>query len=758
MIRITSTIATDATTREYFSNFSQSAANFLPEYFIGRQTKYSIFQGLLTGPGLIFDDYIELASDGANVNNILHAYRNEIPVFYDVELGQSWQFDYIKGIDRALNWVAPVVTGYFDDLSTVSLQVAEDNSIRSYRTSIPTRLDFNQYNLFPKSGLIFDGTVKFQKTLVNKWLYSDSYLFVTIVTDPVIVRTNQVLAKVCIIGRDYANKDLYEEIVITDSGQFKTSNKFMFIESVFMLDSEEEFDINIYDYPYNQLNYYFLEPRSNVHHRDIKNDAISLYYELGTDNYGQILRSFYFQDQDDQVTNYALQNKIFTNKYELIDTYGARVTGLISLLPSTYNSYLYGLTSSNLYIFDKKDEISSLFTEYNGFDPSPDAYLDVNFLSQSRSERYTGTGTVVGTSSTTLSDISKSWTVNELSGMGLVIGGFEYFIISNTSNTLTVSQRVTGFEFLDDVILAPTAYSIVSVESKLNPIRIMNSGETLSKPTRIQITIKHENSEEFYFDGTKFIETAPYWISNPRITPTDQFKYTEMTMHLPFTGNYLLTFTCEFQDSSQRYSHTFKNIYFIGNKKAIAQFSMSAIIAEGLTLRYLDSDLSEVRLVASRTGSINSIIDDTGVAVSDTFTNTIPRDIGIGITPGSMTFTVGTDTWADNVTDGVLTATGGNAVAGTIDYLTGAYVLNWTAGNKPVSTDIQVAYTYTEYLSQILDFKKDYMAVDFTGKIIHCFEKYDSVDVKTIDEINNPSIVLSTTGFPAVEDFSDGVW
>lgn len=944
MIKITGNIGEE---KQYLTDFSQAVANFLPDYFISRQTKYSIFQTLIASYGILFEEYIGLAKDGANPFNTIHSYRNEIPVYYDINLGQNWVFDYAIGTDLATSFVPPIVKGYFSDDTNVTLQISGDNSIRHYRKLIPTRLNYNEFNRFPKSGYVFNGKIDKKKVRIAKYLNSDSYLFVNIITRPSIDKAVQELPEVIISGRDYADKEIDEVIQITHDGQFKTLSKFLYIDSVWannidskvlinnpfahiastvsggagvttitttephgftvgdsvtientqdyngtysitavgstttfniamdwtssqtgsvVLTLDGPFEIEIYDHPKDHLNYPIKELRERSFNEDESNNPIQIYYEYLSTADGVFLHTFYYNQQD-PLLNLPIQTKKTINKYELYDVFGSRVTGVISVLPSLFNTYLYVLGEVSgvkyLYVFDKRDEISALFKEYNGFEPSPEAYLNVSYVGYNRKILYTGTGvTASGSNSITFTDVTKTWATNELSGMSLEVAQQKYWILSNTSDTITVSTFTNDFEYIETIAPIPTAYQIKYLETRAEPFKVKGTGT----PTRIQISVKHDNSSELFFDGVGFQEDGPIWITNQRQNRYQNFAFEEMVMNLPFSGNYLVTFTCEFQDGAKRYTNVFKNIYFVGEKTAKAQFNLTNITADGTDPLSLFSDYGDVRLLTNKETLVsNALIGNTSVSLDDVYSGVISKPIGAGLTVGSTvtistpgvtpianethnptgdgtptaTFTItntpvvpnsvsitdsqaNTVTWIDdgngiltpqdagtvngvsgviNYTSGIVTLTysgnvslgattevdyqyynllndtwtftsiglgvfeatgstnGAKTIGSQINSINGAFILAWDTGYKPTeSVQITATYTYDNILSQILEFKKDYMTIDFTNKIIHCFEKYEYVDVKTVEEVNSPTVVISTDGFPASEDFNDGGW
>jgi hypothetical protein len=79
---------------------------------------------------------------------------------------------------------------------------------------------------------------------------------------------------------------------------------------------------------------------------------------------------------------------------------------------------------------------------------------------------------------------------------------------------------------------------------------------------------------------------------------------------------------------------------------------------------------------AGDTTTLTDILADTSINVRTAQPNA-------DIKPESLTFAVGADTWSDATTPGILTATGGNAIDGIINYSTGVAVLNWSLGTGP---------------------------------------------------------------------------
>lgn len=103
---------------------------------------------------------------------------------------------------------------------------------------------------------------------------------------------------------------------------------------------------------------------------------------------------------------------------------------------------------------------------------------------------------------------------------------------------------------------------------------------------------------------------------------------------------------------------------------------------------YTEQDLNQPT-TAGLTTTITDLLADTNIGVRATEPNG-------EIQPGSVTISVadgGPSTWNDAAQDGTLTATGGNAAAGTINYITGQIVLNFVAPDAGGNT-ITVSFAY----------------------------------------------------------------
>jgi hypothetical protein len=103
----------------------------------------------------------------------------------------------------------------------------------------------------------------------------------------------------------------------------------------------------------------------------------------------------------------------------------------------------------------------------------------------------------------------------------------------------------------------------------------------------------------------------------------------------------------------------------------------SAIIGR-LTRNISSVDLTQTTTAGTQT-IITDILNDASINVRTSLPNA-------SIQIGSVTISSGSNQWQDNVTPGILTATAGNAVDGTIDYSTGDVVLNFSPGDSGGNT------------------------------------------------------------------------
>jgi len=109
-------------------------------------------------------------------------------------------------------------------------------------------------------------------------------------------------------------------------------------------------------------------------------------------------------------------------------------------------------------------------------------------------------------------------------------------------------------------------------------------------------------------------------------------------------------------------------------------------VSNGRLRRVIASTLITQTTAAGVTTTITDLLADASINLRATEANA-------ELQPGSVAVVSGANTWDDTTTPGVMTATGGNAADGTINYVTGEIVLNFSIADAGGNA-INVAFNY----------------------------------------------------------------
>jgi len=558
----------------YRAYTTQNIANYYPGYFYARQNRYSIVQGLVDPFAHYLEDMTQKSAARANVLDAIKYASLSIPYIGTVNLGADWEFQQAVTPNKAVKYYPPTVVGN-PGTDNISVELLPRNNLEDIKFVVPTGVDLVADNDYV--GLLAQGVLSSNDLYINTWLTdgtynnNDSYLFVEIIDKPIMSAEAPGVPMIKITGRDYVGNIIVDEIKIYKTGVYKTNIKFAYVTTIALYHATNKVNFKLYDYDVASMSYWVVEAFDWYYDSKLRKDYQLFYNKINVDSIDYLVY-FYHDNYGDDLALVANDQLITeAGRYEVYDTTGVQVTTIDKIVPYA-NNRLIVLSGSKIHILDKRDEFTDLFKEYKAFDTKPEGYLYIQAAAQQRAVYDSGTG--ASTTATVFVDVSKSWQQNSLAGMSLVVNGYEYFIVSNTSTAIEVSSSAPGYVDLSIAVPSSSSYVIKGMPVQMSPQRLHGT----MQPQRARIKFKHESGLELIYDGEKFVEyVSDIWVLNNILDVDTDFNFGILNAVLPWSGDYVIDMMIDYKEGFSQTYQTYKSVISIGRRNAVADIDLSSI-------------------------------------------------------------------------------------------------------------------------------------------------------------------------------------
>lgn len=362
----------------FYSDYTQSMANKLPEWAKGRYDKYSNFQQILNPIGEILEKTQDFIDKTYQANFLQTANLKELSCLYKYELEKNFEFKNFLNQDGSLFFVQPEISG-IQGITRFDLFASENNDIKSlYYEKIPTRINVDQ--VYVSDNVIFQKTIALNtKHEINAKLEREGsfVIYCEGVQTSVYKNSNNnyVFLKCKIKGVSLFDKEQKEEIVIYDQKYLYSKKMWKKINSI------EFFNIKNQFFTFEILHFPKFKKISPDTKRIISFDGTkeSCFWYL------ENREDFSVLQKRKTLGKNAIESLRFAGKTELVSEVGLydidNVTPLRLIdIAVDYNSnYIYGITEDYLYIFDKREPYPTSLKEIPGTNGDADFLLSLEY-------------------------------------------------------------------------------------------------------------------------------------------------------------------------------------------------------------------------------------------------------------------------------------------------------------------------------------------------------------------------------------------
>jgi hypothetical protein len=360
----------------FYSDFSQSIANKMPEWSKARFDKYSNFQQLVNPLAEILEkkqDHIDKVYRG---NLIQTLDLNQLPYLFKYELDKNYEFKTFLNQDGSSLFVQPDISG-IQGITRFDLFAPENNDLKTlYYLKTPTRIntkqDFVNNNVIFEIELISNLKIDIDRKLEREGgfvLYCENLKS----SIKKVNSTSFVLAKCQVKGISIFDKEQQEEIILYNE-------KFLFSKKMWKkIDSIQFFNVDQKNVTFTIMHF--------PDERKTSPDTKKIILPDGSSN--SILWSF--ENRNDltvlqkrrtigrsglDVLKFAGATEI-VSELGLFDTNNTTPLELIDLTVDYNSNFIYGVTSQYLYIFDKREPYPKKLKNIPGDSGSSDFVLKI---------------------------------------------------------------------------------------------------------------------------------------------------------------------------------------------------------------------------------------------------------------------------------------------------------------------------------------------------------------------------------------------
>jgi len=363
----------------YYYSETQEVANYLPEWSRARYDKFSNFQQIVNGFGKYLHK-LEKTIDLQTSNYFVQTSNmNELANVYKVQLDGSFEFkSNVKGDGE--EYIVPPEVIARDNITIFSPEPSSSNSIDDfYYDTLPTRVESSKIKL--DSLTLLDNTLIHKtRRVVNVFTPYDSYIWFNFYNGSqfstyldgrlrsIVCRVNGITTK-----RRVETEDIY----LLENSSYRTKLKYKKINYIEFinhdLDSNLDYSVTLHQEDSSALLDNYLS------YIDIEDQKKNTYWSIAENSTGSVLQKKTLIGNSIEEVLSSRGAKEPRQEYQLYDTDEETPVILKSIVPDLFEDYVYGVDSSNLYIYDKREEYPKVIKELQKDGGSADMVLDINY-------------------------------------------------------------------------------------------------------------------------------------------------------------------------------------------------------------------------------------------------------------------------------------------------------------------------------------------------------------------------------------------
>jgi uncharacterized protein YcgL (UPF0745 family) len=363
--------------RYYYSTKTQELANYMPSWAKARYDKYSNFQQIMNPAGNFVEEVDnKIQNDLANYF-LQTANYNELSLLHQVEVGGDFEFQTVVLDDGTNLNIPPEVKAkegitYFYPVSEFS------NSIKDfYYNKLPDRIDEHKITL--TSNIIKPASdIKFEKEDVGVTMERPGTICINIENGRVFAELDNTGATLSVLvcrvsGVSIHKQKQVEDISIIDNDNYFSKKRWSYIESIQFINIPREFGGQY-------TIQYFEEPGSFkldlFNHTNVDGESKNSYWSTRENDYGTVLtqHTILKTEIDDIIATVGQKTEV--QEYELLDVDGSHLV-LKDIAPDRFSNFIYGINDEYLYVFDKREEYSTVVQGLPKNNGDPQFVLDV---------------------------------------------------------------------------------------------------------------------------------------------------------------------------------------------------------------------------------------------------------------------------------------------------------------------------------------------------------------------------------------------
>ena len=440
----------------YYSDMTQSMANFFPEWSKSRYDKFSNTQQLLNPIG----NQLETISDflaRQNKNTFIQTCNlNELGTLFRVELGKDYPVQSAVSEAGETFYVQPDIRA-IQEITEYDLFADQENSMKSsFKGKLPTRLG-SERSIVENPVIISDLKLTNLAQPVNFTMEDSGCLFLVFndIESTIYKEKDRVRILKCrVSGIDIFNKKAEEDVLILENRIITSTKEWKYIDSLELVNAKEE-DISVSLYQV---------PPTELAHKDFKrivteDDNLETVFWKLSSRQGYSLLEKHIEEGENVVD--VLRNAGSTKpiqEYELFDIDNLNRVNLVDCAIDNFSNNIYGIDNDFFYVFDKRQEYPTRLKEIPGTNGDADFLLEVDSDDFARDE--------AGNKKVLLKCIHKSsqarivrYRIKILTPSGAV----EY-LLPDGSTTVDVKEGFIPVS-QNDIILEPRQYELTLNES-----------------------------------------------------------------------------------------------------------------------------------------------------------------------------------------------------------------------------------------------------------------------------------------------------
>lgn len=344
----------------FYFNQTQSMANYTPEWARARYDKHSNFQQMIN-PVCSFMEEIEafLFQQKANYY-VQSANLNELATLHKIELGRDYDFKTIVLDDGNSLQVPPDITA-LSGVTKFYPVVEYDNDLKSfYYNKIPSRLDLSKENV-SSLDIVPERDIVGGKLYLNYDMEREGDItFLIKEGEPFsqVINEEYQFLTCRIEGESRERKRQFEDIIFIDDDNYKSKKLWKRIDSIQFLnivgEAHGRFSIR-YNKRYDEG--FVLD---SVKHVSVDGSEKGTFWKKAETTYGSVLQQWVLLDVDPGVIATTGAKKDIVAEHELLDIDNQTNLNLVDLDFDHFSNFFYGIDNNYLYLFDKREEYSSL--------------------------------------------------------------------------------------------------------------------------------------------------------------------------------------------------------------------------------------------------------------------------------------------------------------------------------------------------------------------------------------------------------------